>query len=53
MFERLQVLRGIGDRQLHFHRQGLDGAFALGQELEDLETVRIGHSFPEPRELPV
>lgn len=53
VFERLQVLRRVGERQLHFRGQRLHRTFPLRQQLQDFEAVRIGEGLAEAGELPV
>jgi hypothetical protein len=51
--ERLQMLRGIRQRQAHLGREGIDGAFALGEQFKHLDAVRAGEGFAEASELTV
>ena len=53
VFQGLQVLGRIGQRQAHFRGKGLDGSFALCEELEHLEPAGIRQGLAEPRELGV
>jgi hypothetical protein len=47
----LQMLGGIGDRQVHAGRQGLHAAFALGQMLKNLKPVRMAKGAGDGCEL--
>ena len=51
--ERLQVLGRVRHRDTELGRQRIDGPLTLRQQLEHLETMRIGQGFPEPGELAV
>jgi hypothetical protein len=47
------MLGGIGQRQADFGGQRIDGAFALGEQFEDFESMRVGERFADSGELAV
>jgi ubiquinone/menaquinone biosynthesis C-methylase UbiE len=51
--ERPKVLRSVRQRLSHLGREGIDGAFSLGEELQYLEPVRTGQGFADSGQLPV
>ena len=51
--KRLEVLRCVGERQADLARERLDGAFSLGEQLQELEAVRARERLPDAGELRV
>src|SRR5439155_15147140 len=51
--QRLQMLRGIGQRDPDLVGERLGAALALGEQLEQLEPVRAGQGLPDAGELSV
>src|SRR5438105_2594610 len=51
--QRLQVLGYVGDGEGGLLGERVDGPFALGEELEDLQAAGASERFAEPRELRV
>src|SRR5437660_12398791 len=51
--QRLQMLRGVGQREPDLVGERLDAALALGEQLEQLEPVRAGQGLPDAGELSV
>ncbi len=51
--QRLQMLRGIGQRKPDLVGERFDRPLALGEQLEKLEAVRAGEGLPDAGELSV
>ena len=51
--ERLQVLRGVGEREADFGRERVHRALALGEQLEHFQPVGAGERLADAGELAV
>jgi hypothetical protein len=51
LLELLQMLRHVGDGQVHGARERIDRALGLGQEFQQLQPLAVRHGASDAREL--